>query len=622
MWNLSPTNTDLMNLNKISYSKIAFNMKRNFSLWYALTALVLLIAGCKKYEFDQTPDGEAVGDFVVTAPASNSSILLNAAIPNDKIIMSWNPAKPGISAAVKYTWIASLKNKSIDTPAISILSDNNGASAQLSVTHKQLDDALKAIGIADGAKADLQWSVLGTNDKNGKTRAGNIFNLAVTRFGDGATPFDIYSPQSSETTFEIDPGSTTSFFNFRWQKSTPAKAANAVAYKVVFVERKFDNNGLELPYNFNSPLFEFNSRNNGADTVLNLSYKQWDSALNSKGMTDLTKVGKFRWTVVATSGNFKLQSKYDNVISVLRQVKFFLVGSFTGWDINAPMELVVDKKSDRFGKVYYTYLRLNQNDAFKFVKTKGDWGSAYGNTGGTNGNYTTGFNQGGDFTIPATGIYRLTIDIANNKAYVQQKEVGIVGDMQSPSWDPPTHITGGYYGPNKFLIVTNSAVGNAFKLHDGTEWDNSTPAKARWWGLGNGAGNLDVDGNGGNLTASSTPRTRVIWDGTNPQQVKYEMYPAVEMRVVGDGLQGVNQWDPPTSPTMTYVGNGRWQITLNLLANKSFKFVAGNAWGAFDYEDATGGKIKWDGGGDFKTPATAGSYTITLDEHAGTYSIN
>src|SRR6185295_1932559 len=139
-------------------------MKRNFPTWYALTAIVLLIAGCKKYEFDQAADGEAVGDFVVTAPSSNTSLALNAAIPNEKIVMTWNAAKPGINSTVKYSWIASRKSGSLETPDITIASDNNGISPQLTLTQKQLDDALKAIGVADGAKTDLQWSAVGTND--------------------------------------------------------------------------------------------------------------------------------------------------------------------------------------------------------------------------------------------------------------------------------------------------------------------------------------------------------------------------------------------------------------------------------------------------------------------------
>jgi hypothetical protein len=143
---------------------------------------------------------------------------------------------------------------------------------------------------------------------------------------------------------------------------------------------------------------------------------------------------------------------------------------------------------------------------------------------------------------------------------------------------------------------------------------------------------LDLDGNGGNLAGAGTPRTRAIWDGTDVQKVKYELISAAEMRVVGNGINqaGVNDWDPPTSPQMTYQGNGIWTIVINLKADKEIKFVAGNAWGAFDYEDNSGQSnatgiaksIKFDGSDNFKTPAAAGSYTITLNEHTQTVTIN
>ena len=81
---------------------------------------------------------------------------------------------------------------------------------------------------------------------------------------------------------------------------------------------------------------------------------------------------------------------------------------------------------------------------------------------------------------------------------------------------------------------------------------------------------------------------------------------------------------------MTYAGNGVWTITLALLANKEIKFLAGNDWGAFDYEDNSGQSqalgtprpINWDGGPNFRTPATAGTYTITLNENLQTVTIN
>ena len=134
-----------------------------------------------------------------------------------------------------------------------------------------------------------------------------------------------------------------------------------------------------------------------------------------------------------------------------------------------------------------------------------------------------------------------------------------------------------------------------------------------------------------NIT-NAPARTRVIWDGRDVNNIKYFISPAVEMRVVGDGMNqaGVNDWDPSTSPLMTYFGNGVWTITIALKASKDIKFLAGNAWGAFDYEDNSGQSqaigvnkaIKWEGGNNFKTPTTAGTYTITLNENTQTMRIN
>lgn len=571
---------------------------------------VLLFAACKKYDFEQNGTGEAVGNFTVLSPATNSSVSLNSATPNAPIVIKWNPAKPGINIVVTYKWIAALKTGSLDKPAATFTSDNGGVAAQLTVTHKQLDSALKVAGVADGAKADLQWSVVASNTSGTSKQAGNVYFISVTRFNDGVSPFVIYGPLSSSTNLEINPTSTNDFVTFKWQKATPGKVANAIKYQLVFA--------LESG-SFDSPLFIVTPDNNGTDTTVQLSWKQISDSLDKKGITDLSQVSKLKWTVKATSGTYTTLSDYQNQLYILRKVSFYIVGSFTGWDINNPMEMVVDKKPDRYAKVFYSYVQLSAGDKFKFVKTKGDWGSAYGTTGGSNGDYTTGFNQGGDIEITANGIYRLTIDVGANKAYVQQKQVGVVGNMQG--WTAGSPILGRYIQPNKFLIIATSNGTDEFKLHDGTEWDNGAPNKSRWWGKGASDGLLDFDGNGANLLANTSPQTRVIWDATDPQNVKYEISPAAEMRVVGDGIQGVNAWDPGVSPQMTYMGNGKWQITLNLVGGKDIKFLAGNAWGALDYEDAGGGKIKYEGGDNFKTPATSGSYTIVLDEHSGTYTI-
>lgn len=80
---------------------------------------------------------------------------------------------------------------------------------------------------------------------------------------------------------------------------------------------------------------------------------------------------------------------------------------------------------------------------------------------------------------------------------------------------------------------------------------------------------------------------------------------------------------------LSSVCNGVWTLRLALKANADIKFLAGNDWGAFDYEDASGDsqatgvakKIQWTGGDNFKTPTAAGTYTVTLDEKAQTATI-
>jgi len=585
-------------------------------------ALLGLFAGCKKPDLaDNTPTGEGLVPFSLKAPGSGTSLILNAATPAATVDITWNPSTPGLHTQPTYKWVAALKaTGNLDNPVISIPSANNGMDTRLTLTYKQLDSALKAAGIADGAKADLIWSIQADNGST-KLIAQNMFNLSVTRFKDGAAPFSILGPSSSNAVLSINPTSTTDNLKFNWTKSSAANTGT-VKYRVYFYKDDASS----------TPVFSMLSNNSGTDSLLTISYKDFSDSLVTHGLTDPSTVANLKWNVAAISGTWTQWSDYTNQLYIARLVRMYLVGSINGWNIDAPFEMVADKAPSRLGKVFYTYIKLNSGDEFKFVRTPGDWGSAYGNAGVSGTGFTTGINQGGNFQISTSGIYRLTIDIGSNIAWVQQKQVGLVGSLQTPAqWDPSAPTYGGIAGRNRFIIISNMSASDEFKFHDGPVWDNSSPDKARWWGKGSAAGTLDVDGNGGNINNSTgATRIRAIWDATDPQQVKYDMSSAAEMRVVGDGIQGVNAWDPGTSPQMTYIGNGKWQIILTLVGNKDIKFLAGNAWGALDYEDAGTGpvtvgaprSIKWDGSNNFKTPAATGSYTITLDEHNQTVTIN
>jgi hypothetical protein len=146
-----------------------------------------------------TSTGEGLVPFSLKTPTSGTNLVLNAATPTATVDITWNPSTPGLHAAPTYKWIAALKaTGNLDNPVISVASGNGGLDSKLTLTYKQLDSVLKVAGIADGAKADLIWSVQADNGST-KIVAQNMFNLSVTRFKDGATPFSILGPSSSSS---------------------------------------------------------------------------------------------------------------------------------------------------------------------------------------------------------------------------------------------------------------------------------------------------------------------------------------------------------------------------------------------------------------------------------------
>lgn len=594
-----------------------------------VSAVYMILAGCKKADFnDNTVTGEGLVDFTLIEPTSGASLQLNSAIPNTVIPFKWNAAKPGLTTAPKYKVVAILREGGdFAAPLLSFESGNGGLATNLDLTYKQLDDALAAKGIAAGASTNLKWSVFANNGDK-ELLSQSVFFLSVSRFKDGASNFYLLGPVSTTSILEINPTSASESFTFNWTRSKPASGGPAITYKILFAERKVDADGIELPIDWTTgTLFSINANNNGLDSLATVTYKALSDSIANHGYSDLGLQANLKWTVQATSGTWKQISDYKNNLFFLRQVKMFVVGGMQGWNINEPLEVITDKRADRYGKVFYTYIKVSGITEFKFFKTKGDWNSAYSRTGGSGEEFNTAYGPGDNFIIPTAGIYRLTLDVGTNKVFIQQKQVGVVGNMQG--WNAGTPTFGGYINKDHFIIIAPSNGSDQFKFHDGPEWNNSTPDKARWWGDA-GSGKLNHDGGDPNLVAATSPQTRLIWDGTNGQELKYEMSPAAEMRVVGNGMAAFPEWNPGGSPQMTYAGNGVWTITLALKANEQIKFLAGNDWGAFDYEDNSGGLnttgvprgIKWSGGDNFKTPATAGTYTITLNEHAQTVTIN
>jgi hypothetical protein len=597
---------------------------KKIALLAALTAM--LYAGCKKADFDSTVTGEGLNAFSLNTPLANTVIALNAATPTSKVEISWNPSKPGIDIIPTYKWVAALRaTGSLETPLLEIPADNSGKDTKLTLTHKQLDDALKAKGIADGAKSELIWSVKADNGSV-QLLSSDTRNITITRMKDGATAFILLGPASSGAVQAIDPNSTTQSMKFNWTKSLPAAGGSPMKYKVLFAERKLDDKGNVKPVDWTNPLFAMNADNNGSDSLASIIYKAISDSLTKKGFTNTELPVDLLWTTVAVSGTWTQYAEFVNQVVILREIKVFIVGSATpaGWTIENASRLIPDP---RFPGTFFTYITLASGE-FKFVNGQQwppapgiiDWGQ---DPAGPAGTITD--NNENNIAVATAGIYRVTFDYANKKYYVQTAGsggiggLGLVGAFQS--WSPGSNIRMGNVAPNRMVFLQDMTTNDEFKFHDGFEWDNGANNKSRWFGPEvEGGTKLIVDGGSAKNVkwTGATGRVRAIFDGADVKNLTYNLSPATEMRVVGNGMAAYPEWNPGGSPQMTYLGNGKWQITLDLVAGKEIKFLAGNAWGAFDYEDAGNGKIKYDGSDNFKTPATSKSYTITLDEQNGT----
>lgn len=592
-------------------------MKKYLSIAFLLFS-VLLIGSCKKFDFNYPVTGEAVGAFKLTGPSDNSNVMLNSAAPTTPVVFSWSVAAEGIDAPVSYTFKIDKQSGDFSNPIAKFSSSNAGASTQLTLTHKSLDSLLGIAGVAANATANLKWIVVADNGKNG-TQTATPFNISLTRFGIGLTSFSIFGPASSTNPITTSPTSTTDFLHFIWQKAKAVPSTNTVSYKVLFVQKQFDVNGNALAPNFSTPLFSIASNTNGTDTLGDYSYQQFSDSLNAHGLTDLSAVAQLQWTVVATAGTFSSQALYYNDLYIVREVKMYLVGAFQGWDPSSGIRMIPDTRSGLLNNMYYTYIYLPAGE-FKFLQGT-DWGApGYGDGG--SGNLST---SGGNLNVATAGIYRVSMNKATLKYDISSGRMGVVGAATAVGWNPPNVFpltSMKFMNTNQFLGVQHFTA-DQWKMIDNNAWNdgsNSVSETRSYGSAGPSGSKLFV--NGDNMpNIPTTGDYRIVWDASDVKNVMYMQMPITEMRVVGDGITGVNQWDPPTSPQMTYNGNGKWTITLSLIGSKNIKFLAGNAWGAFDYEDAGGGKIRYDGANNFNTPATTGTYTITLDENAGTVTI-
>lgn len=554
---------------------------------------------------------------VLTASATTVAPVL--ADSNRNIIsFSWtNPKYAQDSSLYKYILEIDSTGKNFANEKTRIVTGVTSTS----LTGRELNAFLLQLGFKLNAAQSIDVRLISSYGNNNERYMSNVVKVTVTPFADPS----VLATEKTSVTLTLANAALPSN-NFSWTASFIGYA-DAVTYTL-----QYDSAGK----NFANP----KDIAVGASILAKgLTQGEMNSTALSCGVPG-GNLGKVEYRIKAVSALGAIV--YSNVVSVTIQSylpirRMYLPGGYqaaTGngnnWDPATAPELIRDLRAPVFNNMYYIYIYMPANAEFK-VTVGRSWDVNYGGTGG---NLSAG---GANFTVATAGYYRISVDINTMKYDIRAGRMGFVGDATAAGWNPPNVFPTtamGAAGTNLFVGLSNF-VNGGWKMIDNDSWNNGSNAvdETRSYGTPGGDGST-MEVNGANFpNISNGPiRNRVIWDGRDVNNIKYFISPATEMRLVGDGMNqvGVNDWDPPTSPQMTYSGNGVWTITIALKANKDIKFLAGNAWGAFDYEDNSGQSqatgvdkaIKWEGGNNFKTPATAGTYTITLNEYTQTMKIN
>lgn len=604
-----------------------------------LIILLLVIAGCRKDPFN-LPAAPAINStgLRLLQPFTGTTLVLNPALASTPIVIKWSPATSETGATIKYRWVAVGKTAggNIDQPALSIPADVSGTATQLTTTFGALKAAMEAAGFPVPSENgpfpfELSWSVV-AEDGTTSVRSQDVFTLVIVYNRDGVTPFDLVGPASSVSVNNINPASTTDSITFNWRKSISARtspASSLTKYTILFREEKFDAGGNVIT-NLNDfkttaeIKFTLPANNNSLDTFRKISYKDLSDVLTAAGYTDLSQINKFSWTVKAQSGTFSMLANTVRSYYLVREIKLYMPGGYQAsqglgndWDPPTAPELIRDVRNGAINTLYWTYAYLNAGNEFKITQGRAwtiNWGFSNNTVMGTGDLVPNGNN----FVAPVSGVYRISIDRVNLKYDIRLGRMGFVGGaVPGNNWSPSTTFTDPksqmtYIGRDKFLGMNDFIGGQEWKMIDNNDWNNGNVDIYNNKSYGGGASGSVMQVNGGNFpTFAADGFRRVIWDGSDKNNIKYFVYS--DLRIVG----AFQNWNPSTAPSMDYQGNGVWKKTITLPAGE-FKFVSAEGWD-YNYGDAGAGTIKRDGGN--LNIVTPGTYTITVDEINKTYTI-
>ncbi len=319
--------------------------------------------------------GATPGNPSISAPSDGSTYVLDKSKATDTLMtVKWSAPNYGFPAAVTYTIQMDKQGDNFANP----MKLGTANLPSFSITEGDMNSFMLGNGFAFGQPTTLNMRVMASISDSVQKEVSSPISVVVT-------PYSSYS-------YIYVPGNYQAYSGYgsAWSPpdAPPLAMTGAQVYEgYVYVNDKTDS---DIEFKFTKD-------------------QTWNTAYGiDSGTGDLSTSGGNITLPTSSSGYYLMHVDLNAMTYKMTKTTWAVIGDATpgGWSTDTPMTY------DPANKVWTVTTTLDASGTFKF-RANGAWTINYGD----GGKGTLAFNGNNNITVPASGTYKIILDLSNPPLY-------------------------------------------------------------------------------------------------------------------------------------------------------------------------------------------------------------
>jgi len=455
------------------------DMHKNLNLLLAFTAMVFMMAACKKLA--ELPNNFYPNGTAVTLSGSVNTIASRPADSTNTVLtLNWTNPKYAQDTSL-YKYVVEIDSTGKNFVKEYTLTENGAR--EINFTGKQFNDILAGLGIAAGTESSVDIRLTSSYGNNNETYHSNVLTIKTTPY---IVPITV-TPSSTNPLTLLITNAANSAVVFNWNATQYGNFPFTYAIQIDTAGGKFTN-----PQIISA----------GNNVSKDISVGDLNTAALLAGVA-ANATNNLQIRVVAYQGANTVPTVISNVINLkvttyLPFMYLWVPGDYQGWSPSTAPQVgatVPDLLN------YEGYLNVPAGGSFEFkITNEPDWNHiAYG------GDATTLSTSGGNLKWPdGAGYYYVKANPTALTWSATKTTWAIIGDATPGGWGSDTPMT---YDPVNNVWVINSVAlsANSLKFRANNAWDIN---------LGGNLSKLSYGGD--NIPISSAGNYKIVLDLSHP----------------------------------------------------------------------------------------------------------